>query len=161
MGTAGKIGKGLLTDLLRAVLRASGTELGKRAGKIGTEQEKRKSVQIGEIKASAELISKEYDWNIIDSNLHNAGSYLKAIIPVAAGTFIAYVTLPVLAGAGTFAFVGTGASTTVYMISNGAVIAGGTYKVVDNIMKVDSDINSRKDNSHSNSSKGAEENSDE
>ena len=145
MGIIGKVGASMLNDFAKAFAHAGGSEAGKRVGKIGTEQEKKRFIHMGDFKASIEVISKDYDWNIIDRNLHNVGSYMEAIIPAIAETFVGFVTLPALAGAVTFAVIGTGASTTVYMISNVTIVAGGACKVIHNIMQVRSDFGNNKE----------------
>ena len=138
MKDIGKVGIAIIIDFVKSFTRASGTEVGKQVGKLGTRQEKERIELLKIIKETTEIVSNEHDWDVIDKNLHNAGQYIEAIIPAVATTFVAYVTIPVVMGAASFALIGTGVSAIVYTASNGMVLAGGAYKIVDNVMDVKS-----------------------
>ncbi len=76
---------------------------------------------------TVKFITSKHDWDEIDANALGVSKYVELLAPVAATTVVAYMTLPVVSGAATFALLGTGASTVAYIVSNVGVLVGGAY----------------------------------
>lgn len=136
----GAMGKMIFAEFAKSFAKTGGTEVAKRVGKLGTEQVSQKSVQMCEVQEGIEIVSKEYDWENIDRNVHNTSAYIKAVVPCAVMTIGGFVAVPVVASAAAFAVLGTGVSVAVYTASNVLVIAGGVYKATDSVLKVKSNL---------------------
>ncbi len=73
------------------------------------------------------FLTTKHDWEAIGENSIEISQYVELLGPVAAKTVVAYLVIPVVVGATSFALFGAGASTIAYGISNVGVLAGGTY----------------------------------
>ena len=126
--------KKLALDGLTAFVKAFGSESGKRVGNIDKATGK-KSIAIPDIKTSVDLVTKDYDWDVVKHNFYHLSIYAKEMLPIVGATGAAYLVLPVFAGTAV-AGIGAGAVETVYTLSNGAVLLGGTYKLADKVYKI-------------------------
>ena len=117
--------------------KSAGTEAGKNKvnGQKVTSQDK-KAFIMPMVKDTVGIISQKYDWNVVNSNINQSAKYMKKIIPVITITIGAYTTVPVLIGAATTVALGASASAIAYSITNISVLAGGTYKIVENMYEV-------------------------
>lgn len=118
-------------------VKSAGTEAGKNKvnGQKVTSQDK-KAFIMPMVKDTVGIISQKYDWNVVNSNINQSAKYMKKIIPAITITIGAYTTVPVLIGAATTVALGASASAIAYSITNISVLAGGTYKIVENMYEV-------------------------
>ena len=123
--------KRIAVDGLVALAKSVGSESGKKiVGKDRTTNKKGEVLQ--NINTSVSMVVKDYDWDVIDTNMCRVAQYAKELIPIAGATMASYIILPALAGA-VVAPAGAGATITVYTLTNVSVLTCGTWKMLQSL----------------------------
>ena len=133
-----KIGCDMLLVTAKNLGKALGIEVDKQSHMSSNQNV---TFRIKSVENIIDLSEKNYDKTSIDSNIIYCASYVKKLLPLAGLTAGAYITIPAVVGAATFATIGAAASITAYNLTNVAVLAGGAYKISDKILKANNHKN--------------------
>ena len=124
----------IFVELMGTYAKSFGTEAGKKIA--NGKGQKPGGLNLDKVKAAEEAVSMidhHYKWENIDENVARVSDYVIQLTPVVGLTGLAWLTLPVITGATTFAIAGSAASSMVYSITNGAVFVFGVSKTAEKL----------------------------
>lgn len=111
------------SDMVMSFAKAFGSEAGKKP--FAKKEKEKVTMSLNEARKFVDCVFEEHDWEIFHENVSNASEYITRLAKVAGITGVAYLTLPVIAGAATYGTLGASVSGLVYTATNIVVITGG------------------------------------